>query len=185
VKNLKALNLKRRTLLLALALSATSAFAQGRVEFDWVGTTDYGVPLQNPYFHGSLILDASMVYPGSVFWPGADQYPGATTTGMTITSPDHSWSASVYGDGRLDGLYSPWAPSFDLCSHFDQYGHLVLRVYADDGSLRASQDIRGFGEIGGGVHIEQGRWVQAPEPSVFALLGLGLLGLYVKRAACR
>jgi hypothetical protein len=179
-----------RSLILAGALCAsTTAFAQGKVEFDWKGTDDRGIPLQNPYFQGSLIIDASLVYPNSVFWPGADQWPGAAATGMTITSPDHSWS----GDGGLDGLASPWTLSPGGCSRFDQFGILVLYVWANDGSLFVGQSSSGSDEIrqfymdGGAlnVRVEPGRWVQAPEPSAFVMLGLGLLGLYMKKAASR
>jgi hypothetical protein len=170
MKNLKTL--KSKTLLLALALSASSAFAQGKVEFDWVGSQNL--------FQASLVMDNSLVYPGSVFWPGADQpwtpLP-VIATGLNVTGPN----GSSWPDGTLTSNLAP--PGNDMYSHFDGWG--ILRVYAWGGSFHFG-DVGASAEINGVSYYEAGYWVKAvPEPSAAALLGLGVLALYMKRAASR
>ena len=187
---------KLKALLLTGALCAsTTAFAQGTVRFDlveaWGGTS----------CHGSLTLDASVVHPNSAFWPGADpnidhNFNGSGAYGLSITTPYGTWS-----DRDLIAVTTMPGLSPDVMSHFDENGKLVLFVKSWDDSAgvrcevwarpwdasREGYDVSIFNydashnQIGGWG----GKFVQAPEPSSAALLGLGLMALYVKRAANR
>jgi hypothetical protein len=179
MKNLKTL--KSKTLLLTLALSAASALAQGKVKFDWVGTTRQGGPIQ-----ASLVLDASLVYPGSVFWPGADEPegdrgPSGEATGLIVTTPDHSWPQ----DGLLISYCNPFAGEIGY-SHFDASGQLILSVSGRLGSQESALQVWN-NTISDQNNYSTGYWQETivPEPSTFTLFGLGLLALYMKKAASR
>jgi len=170
---MKKLNaLRTKALLLAFALSASSTFAQGKVEFDWVGSKHL--------FQASLVMDGSLVYPNSVFWPDADQ-PWTSqpvwATGLSVRGPN----GASWPDGSL--VSTPCPPGDDFYSHFDGMG--FLRVYVEGGNSFSMADYGAVAWIDGVSYSEGGYWVQAPEPSAAALIGLGLLALYMKRATSR
>jgi hypothetical protein len=170
------------TFLAAFLLCTASAFAQGTIRFDWVDS--YNRPGSSP-FQASFTLDASVVHPNSEPWPRSD--PGndhALTSGITITSPDHTFVNPL----------ATWPPG-SLGTHFDSSGRLYLNLDGEDGDFRVGVFLDPDNWGGktmieswspGGVYYEAlGTWQQTviPEPSCAALLGLGLLALYVKRAA--
>ena len=156
----------------ALCASTTTAFAQGTVLFTWHGDQNL--------FQANLTLDASLVYPGSIFWPGADQpwtpLP-VTATGLIVTSQDCSWP-----DGSLDS--TPCPPGDPFYSHINAFGHPDLYV---NGSRLwiADFSFTEYDTSGKVLYGERGTWLETPEPSTFALLGLGLLALGIKEAANR
>ena len=168
----------------ALCASTTTALAQGTVEFDWVGDDHEMAGTIHAKFQGSLTLDASLVYPNSVPWPGADQpWPPVPATGFNIAGPDgHLWP-------RDGGLTSELRTPSDFYSHFDSAGNLILYVYSGGDGISTPRlgihDGGIFQQNDGVVYHQFGYWVQAPEPSAFALLGLGLLGLFMKKATSR
>ena len=178
-----------KSLILAGALCAsTTAFAQGTVRFDWVEGNRVA-PSSDQIFQGTIILDASVVYPGSEPWPRSD--PGnfyAYTTGITITSPD----STFLNPGAL------WPPSPELGNYFDSSGllHLCLEGFAYDVGRRRLEAVSAPAFTSASIveyddnnnkilYSSGGYWKETviPEPSAFALLGLGLLGRYIKRAA--
>ena len=177
----------------ALCASTTTAPAQGTVRFDWVGNYS-----PNP-IQASLTLDASLVYPNSVFWYGADEPdgdgPGVEVVGLTVTTPDHSWPQ----DGRLESHCNPLAGPSGFYSHIDASGQLNVFVlgylpgaYAGNGNALEIvpglySHITEYDTSGREIYSSPGHWQETivPEPSCAALLGLGLLGLYMKRAASR
>ena len=135
-----------------------------------------------------------MVHPNSEPWPRSDLGNNyALTTGVTITSPDHTWvNPSALWPGAVDDAGLP------LGSYFDTSGQLHLHLIAYAGDLSIGVFLSPY-NWGGSALIEEletghgtiygafGRWQETvvPEPSCAALLGLGLLALYVKRAANR
>ena len=170
-------------LLAAFLLCTASAFAQGKIRFDWVESSwwdgEKWHPPGAPIFQASLTLDASLVYPNSVFWPGSGDpdVPPACATGLTVTSPDQSWP-----DGALWANQCP--PGDPFYSHFNEAGWLDL--YVSGVRLWVRSDIIGESDTSGKtLYISTGSWRETivPEPSTAAVLGLGLLALYMKRAA--
>jgi hypothetical protein len=74
-------------------------------------------------------------------------------------------------------------PGSPLYSHFATgAGWLELNVRGDRIWVRDHQ-IEEYDNSGNVLYAEEGHWAMAPEPSPFALLGLSLLGLCIKRAA--
>ena len=169
--------MKFKLLLAAFMLCAASAFAQGTIRFDLGDST----------FHATLTLDASLVYPNSVFWPGADGPIPVAATGLTVTSPDYTWAdGSISSQEVIPGMLG--------YSHIDENGQLHLNAY----SYVGGRELLISGSIGGYAEMDEvdsttrhllysggGPWqvTIVPEPSTFALLGVGLLALYMKRAA--
>ena len=171
--------MKFKPILAAFLLCAASAFAQGTIRFD----------LGNSTFHATLTLDASLVYPNSIFWPGCDGEIPVAETGLTVTSPDYTWA---------DGTISSYpTESGDLgYSHIDENGTLHLFGISEAGGreLLINGSIGGYAEMKEVdnttrhlLYYTSGPWQETivPEPSAAALLGLGLLALYMKRAANR
>jgi hypothetical protein len=175
-----------KSLILAglLCAASSSVFAQGTIRFDWVDSYNgAGGP-----FQASFTLDASVVHPNSEPWPRSD--PGNTyarTSGITITSPDHTFVNPL----------AIWPPGSEG-TYFDSSGQLHLHLAGDDGDFSIGVYLNPYSnlgrtiideiETGHGVTYEAyGTWQQTviPEPSSFALLGLGLLALCMKRAANR
>ena len=169
--------MKFKLLLAAFLLCAASAFAQGTIRFDLGDST----------FHATLTLDAALVHPNSELWP-SDGYTVAAT-GLTVTSPDHAWA----DDGAIRTVWG-------IFSGFDADGKLHVNTYASAGASAAGRELLINGGIGGYAEMKEidsttrqllyyasGPWqvTIVPEPSTFALLGLGLLALYMKRAANR
>ena len=171
-------------LLAAFLLCTASASAQGKIRFDWVDSY-YGT---GGPFQASFTLDASVVHPNSEPWPRSDPgNPVANTSGITITSPDHTF---------LNPL-AIWPPGSEG-TYFDSSGQLHLHLAGDDGEFSINVYLNPYSDRGrtmieefktgyGMTYEAYGTWQQTviPEPSTFALLGLGLLGLYMKRAASR
>jgi hypothetical protein len=78
-------------------------------------------------------------------------------------------------------------PGSPLYSHFATgAGWLELNVRGDRIWVMDHQ-IEEYDTSGNVLYAEQGHWQETivPEPSTFALLSLGLLGLYMKKAANR
>ena len=178
--------MKLKLLLAAFLLCAASAFGQGTVTFDWVDNY-YGTggPIQ-----ASLVLDASVVHPNSEFWPRSD--PGAVyapITGLTVTTPDLSLPPYIE--------VAEWPPNTDwdglpYGNYFDSSGNLHLFVtgrlnIVATAYYAAIYELYPGAGSGPELYSSSGYWKETivPEPSAAALLGLGLLGLYVKKAANR
>jgi hypothetical protein len=173
--------MKMKPYLFAALLAAASAHAQGIIQFTWHGEQnlfqasfqvwDYQVPVSGPFpvnFEGP---DFSMgYYQDSLF-----------DRTFTITAPDAYFPpGTCYGTGG-----SP------LHNGFDEAGHLILGVHSPEPFSQvphfasASQGYIGDGINQSWTYGESGHWSWAPipEPSAFALLGLGLLALYMKKTA--
>jgi hypothetical protein len=189
-------------LLAAFLLCTASAFAQGKIQFDWHGDQNL--------FQASFQIDASSVLvppcpPLTEIWHYAWESRDVNFesdplffANFTISNP----YATFNSFGRLQGpggLYNGFAPDPDdrrlrlavgardmdweavVCSI---RGHTAVNGFISDTSI-VVQD-RASGE----TYTETGYWTwpaasAVPEPSAFALLGLGLLGLYMKKAANR
>jgi hypothetical protein len=187
-RRVSRIKLNLRLLAVAVLLSAVSAYGQGKFEFDWVATDQYsGMPKYitgaEILFHASFIVDASLTQP----LPGTYSflYPSGLSSNvtMTVTSPDHSWPQ----DGTL---LAPTGVAGTPSFYFDSTGIPQVCVFGYlGGSLALGAWTTHMQESVGNtlLYQESGYWqaTPIPEPSIFALIGLGLLGLIVKRAAGR
>ena len=177
----------KTTFLAVFLLCAASAFAQGTIRFDWVDNY-YGTggPIQ-----ASLTLDASvMQHPNSDIWPRSD--PGAVTapiTGLTVTTPDISWppyTAEALWPPSTDHNGQPYGNYFDASGNLHLFVLGNISIVAEVGGAWITEYHPGA-QSGQPLYSSYGYWKETivPEPSAAALLGLGLLGLYVKKAASR
>ena len=147
----------------SMLCASTSAFAQGIIQFDWHGDDNV--------FQASFQTTVAA-------WPyGFDVYPYnpiLPQQTLAITSPDRVW---------LAGSLENWGTSPEKSSIFFSDDQSPARVIVFIGSVGQV----GIGEAiynGPSLFHEYGHWEShvVPEPSAFALLGLGLLGLYMKKA---
>ncbi len=160
--------MKRLLTLMALLAAATSSFAQGIIQFDWQGD-------QNLFQASFQVTEAEY----ALGWPYGTSAPSTLMCQtLTVTAPDH-----IYGPGLLCLGWTETTP--------DNW-HRVCVCYGDPdqtfpGRIYLSSDPVSIGEDGSVVATESGSWSSfvVPEPSCAALLGLGLLGLYMKRATSR
>jgi hypothetical protein len=189
--------MKLKFLLAAFLLCAASALAQGKIQFTWHGDQS----------QANFDVDSSVVLvppdpgpnPETTLWHYADNVdfdttPSGYTQNMTVTTPYGVFSsfqgwhlAGVFANGIRSGEFI--LDAIDFSSQRGQ-GYIAV-IGAGGGNIEA-----GTGH--GWIDIEPlamntviagydgyWSWPLAPEPSTFALLGLGLLGLYMKRAANR
>ena len=162
------MNSKPVLLLGAFLLCTASAFAQGKIQFNWHGDDN--------------VLQASFQTTAEeAAWPYGLQSidtPLMQQT-LTITSPDH-----VYPAGSLDVNLSPNLNTMFLYEEaFPTRG--ILFGYSPGGQWVIGEVPYGKDGIGSGwITRESGHWEShvVPEPSCAALLGLGLLALCMKRA---
>jgi hypothetical protein len=151
-----------KSLILAGALCAsTTTFAQGVLEYDWHG--DSGIYQGSFKVHeGVMDFTTDPLYYQS-FTVTSSAYPALTNVSLSQPPPQ-------------DG--GPWFNGI-------QNGELRVAMFTYQtsyGPFSAWESQINFANRNG---IEYGRWALVPEPSAFALLGLGLLGLYMKRATSR
>jgi hypothetical protein len=160
----------KKTFLAAFLLCASStAFAQGIIQFDWHGD-------QNLFQASFQVWDYQMS-------PNSNFEPGLFDETFTIKCPDFDFSpGTVRGTGG-----SPMHNGFDV------NGNLMLGVQCPEPWSRvgwwASASTGVYPHINAGndtlgiSYGERGYWTWAPipEPSTFALLGLGLLALGIKK----
>ena len=172
------MDLALRSIALAALLATASAHAQGVIQFDWHGD-------QNLFQASFQVYDYQMV-PGSNFegpdWSSGKYQDALFDRTATITAPDAYFApGTCYGTGG-----TPMHNGLDL------NGNLMLGFGAPNPwngigfAATATED--SMGEMWqSGTLRETGHWTWAPipEPTAFALFGLGLLALYMKKAASR
>jgi hypothetical protein len=171
--------MKFKLLLAAFLLCAASTFAQGKIQFDWQGDQNL--------FQASFQVNAADYALGWPFSPYNASPPALMQQTLTITTPDH-----VFGSPTLYFLFATETEP--------QFWHGVTLTFADgfpnwialapNGSVVAGKAPGIIAEHppgGANVWQELGTWniSVVPEPSCAALLGLGVLALYMKRAASR
>jgi hypothetical protein len=151
--------MKKLFLTLTLALAAFAAKSQGVLQYDWHG--DSGI------FQGSFQVHDGVTdfTTDPTYWQSftvtSSQFPTLTNS---YWQPTELAGATHHFNGVNDG---------DLI--------IGMQTWTSYGGLSAWSTGIGFNSTA----PESGHWALVPEPSCAALLGLGLLGLYVKRAASR
>ena len=173
---------KLKSLLLAGALCAsTTAFAQGIIQFDWQGD-------QNLY-QASFQVNATDYALGWPYSPYNTEPPALMNQTLTVTTPDH-----VFGPVKTD-------PTFGCLGWTEtppEFWHRVTLTYGEDrnptlislvaiGTGNRAEIYERPEGSGPMIRGETGTWIISvvPEPSCAALLGLGLLGLCMRRATSR
>jgi hypothetical protein len=167
-------------LVAAIALCAGSGFAQGIIQFDWVGVYGAsGVPKGDPIFQASFQVPECGMAPGSNF----NDYPVFAET-FTVTSPDRYWTPGSIGT-IIEGV--------SFSNGFLPDGSLLISGIGNDPQLpptpwantilflrttritESVQDGAGYGE--------DGYWTfrSVPEPPVAGLLGFCVLVLFRRR----
>ena len=169
--------MKLKSLLFATLLCAASAFAQGIIQFDWQGD-------QNLYQASFQVnqADYALGWPFSAYNTSPPMLFQQT---LAVTTPDR-----VFGPGNCDGAScTEVGPEFwhNVTIYCDERGFNDMICLVPAGTY----DRAAIYEYPRGglppIRSETGAWIVSvvPEPSAFALLGLGLLGLCMRRATSR
>jgi hypothetical protein len=169
-----------KSLFLVGALCAsTAAFAQGVLEYEWHG--DSGI-FQGSFRVHDNVTDFSTdpLYPQS-FTVTSSQFP-------TLTNGWYYGSAPV--GFFFNGIISGTGVEVNVLPTDVKKGDVVIAMQSGatgiDGAAHATESWIGLGRFASEYFAkENGYWAVVPEPSAFALLGLGLLGLYMKKATSR